>query len=222
MAKALTTALGLAIATALLGGCTVGPAYVRPDMPLPAEFDQASSHQTAGTPGTAVWQAFGDPALDALIARTLDANTSIAQARARFEETRALSGLRVFSLFPTVTAGAGADRSKPSTQDPFLPPDQPTTDTYRAGFDASWELDLFGFLRNPSRAIVKRAEADAASLRDMQLVMVAETAQAYFALRGAQRREALARLFRQHGRSPFFLIDRYDADALTRYFLSGS
>lgn len=193
MAKALTTALGLAIATAVLAGCTVGPTYVRPEVPLPAEFDQASSHQTAGTPGTAVWQAFGDPALDALIARTLDANTSIAQARARFEETRALSGLRVFSLFPTVTAGAGADRSKPSTQDPFLPPDQPTTDTYRAGFDASWELDLFGFLRNPSRAIVKRAEADAASLRDMQLVMVAETAQAYFALRGAQRREALAR-----------------------------
>lgn len=193
MPKAPSTALALALSAALLAGCTVGPAYVRPDVPLPAEFDQASSPQTAGAPGTAVWQAFDDPALDGLIARTLVANTSIAQARARFEETRALSGLRVFSLFPTVTAGADASRSKPSTQDPFLPPGQPTTDTYRAGFDASWELDLFGFLRNPSRAIVKRSEADAAALRDMQLVMVAETAQAYFALRGAQRREALAK-----------------------------
>ena len=185
--------LALAIVGALLlAGCTVGPAYVRPDVALPAAFDQADAGPQVGAHGSAVWRAFDDPALDALIERTLAANTSIAQARARFEETRALSGLRVFSRIPTVTAGAGADRSNPSAEDPFLPPGQPTTDTYRAGFDASWELDLFGHLRNPSRAIVKRTEADAASLRDMQLVMVAETAQAYFALRGAQRREALA------------------------------
>ena len=186
-------ALGLAVATALLlAGCTVGPTYVRPDVPLPAAFDQANSEQAATGPGTAVWQAFDDPALDALIARTLEANTSIAQAKARFEETRALSGLRFFSLFPTVTADAGASRSQPSGEDPFIPPGLDSIDTYRAGFDASWELDLFGTLRNPSRAIVKRTEAAQAELDGMRLTMVAETAQAYFALRGAQRRLALA------------------------------
>lgn len=189
MRKALT----LAVTAALLAGCTVGPNYVRPEIALPEAFDQARDAQAAEMPGTAVWQAFNDPALDALIARTLEANTSIAQARARFEETRAFSGLRIFSLFPTVTAGADAQRSKPSSQDPFLPPGQPNTDTYRAGFDANWELDLFGTLRNPNRAIVKRTDADAASLQAMRLSMVAETAQAYFTLQGATQRLALAR-----------------------------
>ena len=186
-------ALTLAVAAALLAGCTVGPNYVRPEIALPETFDQARETQAAEVPGTAVWSAFNDPALDALIARTLEANTSIAQAQARFEETRAFSGLRIFSLFPTVTAGADAQRSKPSGQDPFLPPGQPNTDTYRAGFDATWELDLFGTLRNPSRAIVKRTDADAASLQAMRLSMVAETAQAYFTLQGATQRLALAR-----------------------------
>jgi len=63
----------------------------------------------------------------------------------------------------------------------------------KARFDAAWEIDLFGFLRNPSRAIVKRTEAEAAALRAMRLSMVAETAQAYFALQGARQRLALAR-----------------------------
>jgi len=189
----MSKALGLAIAAALLAGCTVGPAHVRPTLSLPSEFDQASSAQTAAAPGTEVWKAFKDPALDTLIARTLVANTTLAQAEARLAETRALSGLSLYALFPTVTAGAGASRSKPSTQDPFIPPDQGQTDTYRAGFDASWEIDLFGGLRNASRAIRARAEANAAEVRSAQLSVVGETAQTYFALRGAQRRLALAK-----------------------------
>lgn len=186
-------ALALALAATLLAGCTLGPKYVRPEVPLPAVFDQASAEQSdTATPGTSVWKAFDDPILDDLIARTLDANTTIAQARARFEETRSLSGLSVFSLFPTVTASGGLSRSKPSGDDPFIPRGQGSTDVYRAGFDASWEIDLFGSLRNQSDAIYARRDADAANLRSVQLSMIAETAQAYFSLRGAQRRLALA------------------------------
>jgi outer membrane protein, multidrug efflux system len=183
----------LAIAAALIAGCTVGPKYVRPDVPLPTVFDQASAEQSDTAPGTSVWKAFDDPMLDGLIARTLQANTTIAQAQARFEETRSLAGLSFFSLFPTVTSSAGATRSKPSSDDPFLPPGQGNSDVYRAGFDASWEIDLFGSLRNPSRAIHARRDAEAAALRGTQLSMIAETAQAYFSLRGAQRRLVLAK-----------------------------
>ncbi|MCZ8166402.1 TolC family protein [Silanimonas sp.] len=193
MPKLHARGLALAITVALLAGCTVGPPHTRPDVSLPTEFDQASSEQTAAAPGTAVWQAFNDPALARLIERTLVANTTIAQAEARLAETRALSGLTRYSLFPTVTAATDAGRSRASNQDPFVPPGLGTIETYRAGFDATWELDLFGGLRNRSRAIHTRTAANAAELRSVRISMVAETAQTYFALRGAQRRLALAK-----------------------------
>jgi len=186
--------LVLALAAFWLAGCTLGPPHVRPELALPERFDQAgTTHAEPAPAAAAVWQAFEDPVLEALIAQTLAANTTIAQAGARFEEARALSGLSRFARLPTLTAGADANRSSPSTEDPFLPPGQPTTDTFRAGFDAAWEIDLFGALRNPSRAQARRTEAEAAQLAAVRLSMVAETAQAYFALRGAQRREVLAR-----------------------------
>jgi outer membrane protein, multidrug efflux system len=178
-------------AALLLAGCTVGPDYVRPEAPLPGAFDQASAEAAAAPVQTRVWQAFGDAELDALIARALAANTTIAQARARFDETRALRGLTPFSWFPTVTAEADAERSDPSGDDPFLPADQGRTDSYEAGFDASWEIDLFGSLRNQSAAIRRRLQADAAELANARLSIVAETAQAFFALRGARARLAL-------------------------------
>ncbi len=192
MHKLHSRALIAAVATALLSACTLGPGHVRPDVALPSGFDQASSEQTASAPGTAVWQAFDDPALAALIARALAANTSIAQAEARLAEARALSGMTPFARFPTVTAGSDASRSRASDADPFVPPGLGRIETYRAGFDASWELDLFGGLRNPSRAARARLEAYAQDLASLRLSMVAETAQTYFALRGAQHRLALA------------------------------
>ncbi len=76
-----------------------------------------------------------------------------------------------------------------------MPPDEGRTETWRAGFDASWEIDLFGSLRNQKRAIVRRVEADTAALAAAQLSIVAETAQAWFSLIGA--RERLALLTRQ-------------------------
>lgn len=189
MSKPLVLSIGLA----LLAGCTVGPEYVKPDVDSPARFDQAAEAARAEPVQTRVWEAFGDAQLNALIARALEANTSIAQALARFNETRALRGLSVYSLFPTVTAGADAERSSPSGDDPFLPPEQGRTDTYNAGFDANWEIDLFGSLRNQKKAIVRRNEADAAELANARLTIVAETAQAFFALRGAHARLALTR-----------------------------
>ena len=180
--------LALFIAAALLAGCTVGPKYVRPDAELPQKFDQAAQEAAAQPVQTRVWDAFGDATLDALIARTLEANTTVAQAVARFEETRALRGLSPYSYFPTVTAGADAERNSPSGDDPFLPADQGRSDTYNAGFDASWEIDLFGSLRNQRKAIDRRMQADAAELANVRLTMVAETAQAYFSLRGAHAR----------------------------------
>ncbi len=158
---------------------------------MPAQFDQAAAEATAQPAGSKLWSGFGSAELDALIARALDANTTIAQAAARLAETRALSGLSVYSWFPTVTLEAGQRESQFSGQDPFSQPGR--FETWRAGFDASWEIDLFGGLRNENRAIKRRVEADAASHADAQLSIVAETAQAWFSLIGARERLTLRR-----------------------------
>lgn len=179
-----STALAPALMLAL-SACTVGPEYVRPQIDLPERFDQAGSHAGTEAVQPALWRAFGDPALDALITRALEANTSLAQALARLDETRARAGLSTYSLFPTVGTSVSGERSSPSGRDPFLPPEQGRTDTYRAGFDASWEIDLFGSLRNPKRAIDRRVQADAAALEHVHVSVVAEVAQALFELRGA-------------------------------------
>lgn len=187
--KRFGTATGLSLA---LAACTVGPDFVRPEAELPARFDQSRSDAyPADAVGTQLWKSFKEPELDALIARALAANHDIAQALARLEETRALAGLSKYSLMPTVAAAADAERSDPSGDDPFIPPDQARTDTWRAGFDASWEIDLFGSLRREKEAFWRRMDADVAAHDAVRLSIVAETAQTWFAWRGAQARLAV-------------------------------
>jgi len=127
-------------------------------------------------------------------------------------ETRALSGLAVYSWFPTVGVGVSGERSQPSAQDPFNPPDVQKTDTYRAGFDMAWEIDLFGSLRRQTEAINERVEADLASLQAVQLSIIAEVAQTYFSLRGAQERvRVLQRNLDNQADSVRILEDSLDA-----------
>jgi multidrug efflux system outer membrane protein len=186
-------ALLAAITVTLLAGCTVGPRYRTPEIPLPTAFDQASAEAAQQPAGSKLWAGFGNSELDSLIARALEANTTIAQAAARYAETRALSGLSVYSWFPTVTAKGDQEESQFSGQDPFSQPGAGRFETWRAGFDATWEIDLFGGLRNENKAIRRRVESDAATLADARLSIVAETAQAWFSLIGARARLALQR-----------------------------
>jgi len=188
----MTASISLAL---MLAGCTVGPHYVRPDSALPPSFEQAplagdASTQAESTPRL-LWSSFDSAELDALLDRAIEANTTVAQAAARLAETRALAGLSKYSLFPTVTANADGERSQPSGSDPFTFEGIGQTDTYRAGFDASWEIDLFGSLRNQSREIYQKVDAQAADLADVRLSVVAEVAQAWFALLGAREQLAL-------------------------------
>lgn len=172
-----------------LAGCTVGPDYVRPDTPAPAAFAEANAdHYASAQPASALWASFDDPVLGALIDRALAENRTLAQSAARLAEARALRGLETFALFPVVTAQASGDRSQPSGRDPFIPPDIGRTDTYRAGFDANWEIDLFGRARNARKAVRADEEAAAAALEAARQSVVAEVAQAYFNLRAEQER----------------------------------
>lgn len=180
-------ALGLSQA---LTGCTVGPDYRTPSTQIPESFVHAQD--TASIPAAdALWASFDDAQLDALIELALERNLSITQSLATLNETRALSGLQLYSWFPTVTTSTQVERAKQSRVDPFAFPGQNEVEIYRAGFDASWEIDLFGSLRRQSEQIRRRVEADEATLHAVQLAIVAEVAQTYFQWQGDTQRLTL-------------------------------
>lgn len=191
-----TLAFSLAMALAL-AGCALGPDYrpPPPPAPLPDSFVQAQGATLdASAPVAAeVWKSFGEPELEALIARAQQENRSIAQAGARLEQARALRGLSYWALLPSVTASGDRERSEPSGRDPFLPPDQGETTVYRAGLDASWEIDLFGRARRAAEATRRDLDAAVAEAALARLTVTAEVAQAWFALRGAEERLAIQR-----------------------------
>ena len=175
---------------AALPACTLGPRYVRPEVPLPPAFSEADPKAFDGghAPAAALWHSFGDPVLDQLIDLALARSTTLEQARAQVNEARALRGLEAFALLPTVTATAGRNTIKPSSLDPFSFPGIGKTTTFKAGFDASWELDLFGGLGSARRVVRAQEEAAAATLEAARQSAVAEVAQAYFSLRAEQER----------------------------------
>ena len=190
-ASAMKVTLLASVISAVLTGCMVGPEYKKPELTLPEQFDQVPAGQDALSRENTLWSAFNDPALNALIARAQQQNKSVVQAAARLQETRALRGLYFYSWFPTITAAASEERSRASNRDPFIPSGTGIKDTYRAGFDASWEIDLFGGTRQQKNAITSESKANAYQLKGAQLSVSAEVAQAFFALRGAQQRLAI-------------------------------
>jgi multidrug efflux system outer membrane protein len=187
--------VALAVIAALaLEACTLGPRYVKPATAAPAAFAEANADAFNATQVPEVWRAFADPVLDQLIGAALARNRTLAQSVARLNEARALRGLETFALFPVVTASGSSEQSKPSGRDPFVPLGVGSTTVYRAGFDASWEIDLFGAARSARRVLNAEEAAAAASLRGARQAIVAEVAQAYFNLRGEQERLRVTRL----------------------------
>jgi outer membrane protein, multidrug efflux system len=186
--------------------CASSPAYQAPTVEVPPAFRETKvtedtslavvptvSH-TDTIPGAADWHELGDTTLTRLVHEVLNANLDIRTAEARVRGARAARTSAVLELTPTVNAGASYTRQRlssasfPGTSGPF--PDQSVWD---AGFDASWEFDLFGRLRRNIQAQGAFAEASSEDLRNVQILLTAELARAYFELRGAQERLAVAR-----------------------------
>lgn len=148
---------------------------------------------SAERPRAHFWEELGDSTLTLLIAEALDGNPDVHVARARLRGARASRQLSEFDLAPTVTARAGFARQQlPSAQVPGVAGALPRQDLWDGGFDASWELDIFGRISRgvrAERAFVSSAEED---VNDVQLSLAAEVARTYFELRGAQSELAVA------------------------------
>jgi len=178
----------------------VGPDYRPPETHPPRQWSEPldGGETSRGADLAQWWKTFHDPELDALVTRALDANLDLRLAQARVREARARRGLAGAALGPSVNASGSAGREKQSANQPLfaglLPPGTPmTSDVYQAGFDAAWELDLFGGARRGTEAADAALAAAGYSLADAQVSLVAEVARNYVAARGLQQRLAIAR-----------------------------
>ena len=190
----------------LLAGCTVGPNYSRPAVGVPDSYAEANS--LAGLMDAELagwWSRFGDPLLDKLVNRAIAQNLDVQTAAARIREARAREVVAGAAALPEVDAQASVTRQRISDNAIPIPPGAgggagngsfglPGSEfsTFSTGFDASWEIDLFGRTRRSIEAARARAGAALWNRRDLQVSAAAEVANAYFRLRELQARIATA------------------------------
>jgi len=179
-------------AALVLAGCaSVGPDYHAPkEAPVTLQGVDAT-HQNNGDVQARWWKQFGDPTLDALIVRAAQGSPDLKIAVARLNQARAALGTAKSQQIPDIETGVSYQRSR--EQQPGFSDQRQTITAYQAGFDASWELDLFGGIRRSVEAARADAAAGEASLQDAQVTLFAEVARNYFDLRGTQLRIDVAR-----------------------------
>ena len=131
------------------------------------------------------WQRFDDPQLTALVTQALQANNDVRTAQAALRQSRAQRDVAAAGLLPSVNAAAAAQRSKAGDKDPV--------NSYQAGFDASWEPDIFGGVASGVAAADAEHRAAAASLGNVQVSIAAEVAVTYMELCALELRLAIAR-----------------------------
>ncbi|OQX20135.1 MAG: hypothetical protein BWK76_02455 [Desulfobulbaceae bacterium A2] len=182
----------LTLLTLLATGCAVGPDFQPPSVAVPqgwhAQSAQPDTDQAAVGDLTRWWQGFNDPILDSLIARAWEKNLDLRQAEARIRQARAVSAGAVAGLWPSLDATAGYRRSRSSSDGTTV-----HSDLYQAGFDASWEVDIFGSTRRGMEAAEADLRAAIDGRRDLMVSLTAELAGNYVSLRSLQQRLDIAR-----------------------------
>ena len=158
------------IAAAAITGCSLAPHYQRPTTTVSESYkEQAGSWQQAAPADAdargAWWETFNDPELNGLETQLNEANEDLRAALARYVQARAIARQSISNLFPTVDVNGSAVRSRSSGDSAGA---GRTGNIYQLTANLSWEIDLFGRLRNTAAAARRRAEAsagDAASPR---------------------------------------------------------
>ena len=184
----------IAMGLILIGCAAVGPDYtpIKPDGPEKWNAEMAGGlTPNPPDPDTLAgwWTIFNDPELSSLEERAVNGNLDLQAARSRIREARALRGVSQARLFPSVGANAAASKIRSNesggTGTEF--------DYYTAGFDAGWELDIFGGLRRSIEASQADLEASQVNLRSVMISLMAEVALNYVDVRIYQAQLALTR-----------------------------
>jgi NodT family efflux transporter outer membrane factor (OMF) lipoprotein len=198
LSRAPKALLGAAMLLAL-AACAAGPDYAGPASTMPKAFHHAAP-VAASAPLVldAWWTHFNDPALTRIIERVLAQNLDLAAALARVEQARAVAHLSSAALLPVGSVSAQVAKERQSLQSELgeLASHQPgyrrNATLYSDGVGASWEIDLAGGLGRGAEAASAEAQAAEADRLGVRVSVAAEAADAYFRVRGAQTRIALA------------------------------
>jgi NodT family efflux transporter outer membrane factor (OMF) lipoprotein len=181
----------------LLAGCSLAPPYKPPSIAaIPASYKEAGPWQVAhpadALPRGPWWTDYGDPALDALEAQVDAHNPTVAEAVANYDVARADVAEARSALLPQISAGASMTANRQSERRPTRSAAQPNQyPSNIVGTGVSYDLDLWGRLRNTVAAQKAAAEASAADLATMRLSLHAEVADDYTSLRGLDAQETL-------------------------------
>ncbi|HEX7857454.1 MAG TPA: efflux transporter outer membrane subunit [Sphingobium sp.] len=172
----------------VLSGCTVGPNYQRPAAPgTSANWTEPAE---TGAVDPVWWRQFGDAQLTALIERALSKAPDVAEAEARLREARANRDAAAGGALPSLGASGSYTKNRLSENGQFpinvIPGFSRDFPLFDMGFDASWEIDLWGRQRRKVEAATDRTAAAEAGRRDVMVTLSAEIARNYFDLRAAQ------------------------------------
>ncbi len=187
--------LAWAVIVMMLGGCTmVGPDFVKPQAPLLDEWKEkeAPGLSVGQTDYSTWWRAFDDPVLDNLIEKAYQQNLSLQVAGIRIYEARAQLGIAVGNLYPQQQSAFGeltTNKRGTSTDTPVI---DSQFNALSLGFDATWELDIWGKYRRSVQSGVANLEATVASYDDVLVLLTAEVARTYIVIRTLERRLVIA------------------------------
>ena len=205
---------GLALLAPLtLAACSVGPDFAPPDPMLPRSsfFGKPEPEPPLPEPladalpdslDPAWWRCFRDPELAALIARAAESNLDVKTATTRLFESRAQRGVAAAAAFPTINGSASYQREQLSNNglvslssafNNGVPIRVPPISVWQVGFDASWELDIWGHVQRQIEAAQADVVAAKYQRRDTLLAALAEVARDYIELRGVQAQIAIAK-----------------------------
>ncbi|HEV3026956.1 MAG TPA: efflux transporter outer membrane subunit [Planctomycetota bacterium] len=192
--------LSFAAGLLALAACSVGPDYQKPVSSVPADWsekgsalDPAASRVTTQAAQVAEWwKSFKDAELTSLMERAAQSNLDLKLAESRIREARGLRGVSAGALLPAVNASAGYSRNRESENVP-IPGAGMQSNLYQAGFDASWELDVFGGIRRTVEAADAEVEASIEARRDVLVTLLAEVGRNYLEVRGFQAQIGIAR-----------------------------
>ncbi len=186
-------------------GCSVGPDYKQPDTKTPGQYEEIGAATRPTTRGTSQseiqpdyvgwWKTLNDAKLNSLIDRAVQNNPDVLAAEARIREARGNHGIQVSGFFPDVGAQGSYTHARESQNLPGLSELGGSgvavpgleSDLWQAGFDMSWEIDVFGGTRRAVEAAKYNVQAAEWDRRDVLVSLLAEVAVNYVELRGVQR-----------------------------------
>ncbi|QJR10813.1 Outer membrane protein OprM [Usitatibacter rugosus] len=211
-----------ALAVVLVAGCAAGPDYVRPAVDTPTAWKVEAPWREArpsdALPKGEWWKAFGDPELDALEARALAHNPTLALASARWAQARASLSIASASLFPQLSLFNRDTRARGTENRPLSNYNSPNFSTVQNDFvlslTTSYELDLAGRVRRSVEGAQATAERSAADFENVRLLLTADLAVAYFGLRQVDAElDVLARAIAIQRRALELVTARHDLGA---------